>query len=240
MNRNEFMAKLEKQLADISKEEREEALQYYRDYFEDAGAEHEIDVIRELGSPQRVAATIKADLKCDTGAESGEYTERGYQDVRFENKETPAKQEANTYGYTNAESGQKSEQESPKTNRGLKILLIALIILIGAPIVIPIAFGVVLAAVGIVIAVFAFFAGLVAGAVVIMFAGAMIVIVGIPILVVALPAGLLTVGSGLLIFVIGLIATVATVKLCIVMYPAIVRILVNICRWPFYRRKAVG
>lgn len=222
MNRNEFMAKLEEQLADISKEEREEALQYYRDYFEDAGAEHEMDVIRELGSPEKVAATIKADLKCDIGADTdngesdGEYTELGYRAVNKENK------------------------EAPKTNNGLKILLIVLIILIGAPIIIPIAFGVILAVVGIVIAVFAFFAGLVVGAAAIMLAGAAIVIVGIPMLVVALPAGLLTVGGGLLTFVVGMIATVATVKLCIVMYPAIFRILVNICRWPFYRRKAVG
>lgn len=221
MNRNEFMAKLEEQLADISKEEREEALQYYRDYFEDAGAEHEMDVIRELGSPEKVAATIKADLKCDIGADAdtdngegdGEYTELGYRAVN---------------------------KEAPKTSNGLKILLIVLIILIGAPIIIPIAFGVILAVVGIVIAVFAFFAGLVVGAAAIMFAGAAIVIVGIPMLVVALPAGLLTVGGGLLTFVVGMIATVATVKLCIVMYPAILRILVNICRWPFYRRKAVG
>lgn len=196
MNRNEFMRRLEILLSDISKEGRDEALQYYRDYFEDAGAEHEAEVIRELESPEKVAETIKADLK------------REFQDV----------------------------QEPPKTSNGLKILLIVLIVLIGAPIILPVGFGLVVAALGIVIAAFSFFAGLVLGAVAIMGAGLVVIVVGIPLLVVALPAGLLSVGSGLLIFVVGLIGTAATVKLCMVMYPAMFRILVNICRWPFYHK----
>lgn len=224
MNRNEFMAKLEAQLAGIPKEEREEALQYYRDYFEDAGAEHEMDVIRELGSPEQVAETIKADLKCDRHTDqrtdSGLYTERGY-----------------TGSYTRE---QKMEQAKPRTSMGLKILLIVLIVLVGAPVIIPVTFGLVLAVLGIVFAAFAFFAGLVIGAAAVMFAGAVIVIVGIPLLITALPAGLLAIGSGLVTFALGMAATVATIKLCMVMYPAIIRILVNICRWPFYRRKAVG
>ena len=57
MNRIEFMDQLKDLLREISAEEREEALQYYEDYFADAGEEHEAEVIRELGSPQKVAAT---------------------------------------------------------------------------------------------------------------------------------------------------------------------------------------
>ena len=39
MNRDRFMKELEMLLSDISAEERAEALQYYNDYFDDAGAE---------------------------------------------------------------------------------------------------------------------------------------------------------------------------------------------------------
>lgn len=209
MNRNDFLRRLEILLSDISKEERDEALQYYRDYFEDAGAEHEAEVIRELESPEKVAETIKADLKREFQAEDGA-------------QELPVRPGA--------------VQEPPKTSNGLKILLIVLIVLIGAPIILPVGFGLVVAALGIVIAAFSFFAGLVLGAVAIMGAGLVVIVVGIPLLVVALPAGLLSVGSGLLIFVVGLIGTAATVKLCMVMYPAMFRILVNICRWPFYHK----
>ena len=62
MSREEFMRQLEALLTDISEEEKREALSYYRSYFEDAGEENEERILKELESPQKVAATIKADL----------------------------------------------------------------------------------------------------------------------------------------------------------------------------------
>ena len=61
MSRTEYMRELEALLHGISKEEREEALQYYNDYFDDAGSENEQNVIEELESPEKVAMKIKAD-----------------------------------------------------------------------------------------------------------------------------------------------------------------------------------
>ena len=55
MTRVEFMNELRALLWDLSVEEREEALQYYNDYFDDAGAENEADIIKELESPRKVA-----------------------------------------------------------------------------------------------------------------------------------------------------------------------------------------
>lgn len=63
MNKEGFMSSLEGLLADIPTAEREEALQYYNDYFEDAGWENEESVIRSLGSPRKIAENIKAELK---------------------------------------------------------------------------------------------------------------------------------------------------------------------------------
>ena len=51
MNRKEFMERLAKLLWNISESEREEALQYYNDYFDDAGIENESRVLEELGRP---------------------------------------------------------------------------------------------------------------------------------------------------------------------------------------------
>lgn len=62
MNRAEFMRQLESLLQSIPAAEREEALQYYNDYFDDAGDENEQDVIEALGNPARVAENIKRDL----------------------------------------------------------------------------------------------------------------------------------------------------------------------------------
>ena len=75
MDRAQFMQALEKLLADISETERQDDLDFYNSYFDDAGAENEASVLRELGSPEKVAAIIKADLKGSAGGyEYGEYT----------------------------------------------------------------------------------------------------------------------------------------------------------------------
>lgn len=62
MNKEQFLDELEKLLQDIDSIERDEALNYYRDYFEDAGSEHEQEIIDELGTPEKVAQTIKEGL----------------------------------------------------------------------------------------------------------------------------------------------------------------------------------
>ena len=49
MRREEFMRELEYLLRDIPANEREDALAYYENYFDEAGAENEQQVIKELG-----------------------------------------------------------------------------------------------------------------------------------------------------------------------------------------------
>ena len=89
MNRKQFMEQLERLLSDISEAERQEALEYYEGYFDDAGPENEGEVIRELGNPGKVAAIIKAALQ-ENSEDYGEYTENGYKDTRVkENGEMP-------------------------------------------------------------------------------------------------------------------------------------------------------
>ena len=85
MNRVQFMEQLKKLLSDISEEERQEALEYYESYFDDAGEDQEAEVIRELGSPGKVAAIIKEDLK-SSSQNYGEFTENGFQDERADNE----------------------------------------------------------------------------------------------------------------------------------------------------------
>ena len=62
MTRVEFTNELRALLWDLTVEEREEALQYYNDYFDDAGAENELRVLVDLGSPYDVAKSIKESL----------------------------------------------------------------------------------------------------------------------------------------------------------------------------------
>ena len=53
MNRKKFIEELAFLLQDIEDAEREEAMQYYEDYFDEAGPENEQQVINDLGSPSQ-------------------------------------------------------------------------------------------------------------------------------------------------------------------------------------------
>lgn len=251
MTRGEFMDQLEKLLYTLPVDEREEAMQYYRDYFEDAGEQNESQIIRELGSPKQIAATILADVAGD----KGEYSETGYSDERFQRKESPAtkesvRQEKKGYTYQNntqentqnstyektAYQNNKENQESPKTSMGLKIVLVILICLFVVPVAAPILLGILATIIGLVFASFGLFIGLVVGSIAIMFVGIVLFVLGLTKLVVALPVALLTSGSGLLLFILGLLLTAATIKLCLIIYPAMCRLLISICRIPFHRK----
>lgn len=62
MNKNEFLSQLEKFLSDLPEEERREAMEYYVEYFDEAGPEKEMDVLKEFGSPKEVADRIHEEL----------------------------------------------------------------------------------------------------------------------------------------------------------------------------------
>ena len=70
MNKNEFLDQLSLLLSDISYEERNEALNYYKEYIEDAGPENEDAVLKELGSPKDIASQIKDGLSNKSESES--------------------------------------------------------------------------------------------------------------------------------------------------------------------------
>ena len=90
MSVEKFLDKLKFLLSDLPEEEREEAIDFYRCYFEDAGEENEEAVIEELGSPERVAYMIREGLK--EKEDEGEYTETGYR--TYEDISAPATRNA--------------------------------------------------------------------------------------------------------------------------------------------------
>lgn len=80
MNRLEYMHRLEELLMDVSSDDRKDALQYYEDYFDEAGFENEDRVIAQLGVPERLAKEIKDGLFEGGGKNEGGFTEHGYDD----------------------------------------------------------------------------------------------------------------------------------------------------------------
>ena len=247
MNRVEFMETLSRLLQDIPEEDRIDALKYYNDYFDDAGSENEQNVIEELESPEKVAMKIKADREdTEDGKEGGtektteeaigrekhdrENTYQYYQEDTYgEEKDNKIYQDNGTYDY-------ESQEKKPWTNKWLKLAMIIAIVVIGFPIVIPLGAGILALIAGIVIAVFCLFAAIVIGFAAVVMVGVVLFAAGIGSLFANPGVGLAVLGAGLMVIAIGVIGTVVGVRLCIIVFPGIVRGIVYILRKPFHRK----
>ena len=58
MTRTEYIAKLTKYLRKLPQQDYEEAIEYFTEYFEEAGPENEARVIAELGTPKEAAHEV--------------------------------------------------------------------------------------------------------------------------------------------------------------------------------------
>lgn len=225
MNRIEFMEALSRLLQDIPEEDRIDALKYYNDYFDDAGSENEKNVIEELESPEKVAAKIKADRD-----EQEEEKKESYTESHMEDDRKNAYQDNGEYIYN------ETKENKPWTNKWLKVILIAAIILVGCPIIIPVAIGLLAAVVGILVAAFALFAAIVIGFAAVVMVGVVLAVAGIGSLFTDVGVGLAVFGAGMIIIAIGAIGTVAGIRLCTIVFPGMIRGIVWILRKPFHRK----
>ena len=189
MNRVEFIRQLESLLWDLSESDRLDAIAYYNDYFDEAGIENEERVLKELGSPERVAAMIKADLNTD-GNEKAEYTEQGYSDGRQGvNPNTPAPR---------------------KEKKKLPMALIIVLLVFAAPVLLGVGGGLL----GGVLGLAGGLIGLVAGGIGMLAGGVVSLVSGVIKLVFSPLKGLVLIGTGSLITALGLLIVVFLV-LCI-------------------------
>ena len=240
MNRKEYLERLEQLLIVLSQEEREEAIQYYTDYFDDAGVENEAEVIRELGSPEEVAAKIR--VGC--AGNYGEYSEEGYEDVRFEN----AKEMIPRFTDSHSEwSDSMYEAEREDRNKGVnkakgsntniwKIIAIILIVLIAGPVVIPLGIALIAVIFSIMVAILAVVGAIGISGFAIAFAGFMIVVAGIAKIIFFPSVAVLAVGVGLILLAIGIVVSWGMIMLAVKVVPGLVRGIVNLLGRPF--RKA--
>lgn len=61
MNRKEFIEKLRSELSKLPKGEVDSVIEYYEEYFDEAGPENEQEIINSLGNPRRIAAQIRSE-----------------------------------------------------------------------------------------------------------------------------------------------------------------------------------
>lgn len=209
MSREEFMKQLETLLSDVPEEEKREALEYYRGYFEDAGEENEERILKELESPEKVAQTIKADL----GMEKDD-SESNSDKAEFATQKEAGKQE------NNDKSG--------------RILLIVILAVITSPIWVGAVGGLLGGALGLAGGVLgvAIVAIAVAGALYI--TGAALIGIGISQLVVGgIATGTAMLGAGFLVLALAVLATIGCVWLYGRFIPWLVRGCVTLCKRAF-------
>lgn len=223
MNRIDFMNQLERLLQDVSPTEREEALQYYNDYFDDAGSENEKDVLEALGNPARVAENIKRDLQ-----ENGE-TRVKASDRALVEYDGAANYAGGQPGTGQADSGKK------RMSTGVIVLLVVLLVAAS-----PVLLGLVSAAFGVLIGILAvwfaviFSFGIVAVSLFVVML--VLLVVGIMCVPVDVLVGVALVGGGLVCGSIGILFLMLTVAMSGVATPAVCKGIASL----FQKKSVVG
>ena len=219
MNRAQFMEQLKKLLSDISEEERQEALEYYESYFDDAGEEQEAEVIRELGSPGKVAAIIKEDLRSNS-QNYGEFTETGFQDERVDEEQQMPQSRAGR--------GYHAERKGGKASKASVILVLILLVFV-SPFIKGAVGGVLGFVVGLALLPFLVVFGIGAGVVGLFAAAVAMVGAGIGTCFTAPPFGVLIIGLGLVLFALALVGLVFLKWAATRALPAVLRKFTDFC-----------
>lgn len=220
MNRIEFMKKLEELLTDISQREREEAIQYYNDYLNDAGVENEQEVLESLGTPEELAEVIKSGLG-DNGT-SGEFTENGYK----------------TYDYQYQPKNEVVKKEDNKKMSGGMIALIVILCIMASPIFIAVASGILGAGLGILGGALGLFIGIAATGIALFLVAVILIGIGIGELFSVPLAGICLIGAGILVGGLSLFFIWVMVWICGVAIPWIVRGIISIFKKIFHKEGA--
>lgn len=229
MNREKFMRELEYLLQDIREEDKVDALAYYRDYLEEAGNDEE-SAIKGFGSPERIAAIIRADIAGHL-AEGGAFTEWGYVDERFRDpnhqmvKRFDLPEAGEEIDRGNQENGR--EQHEKPRHQPSNILLWGIILLITSPIWLGLGGGALGVLAGLLVAFISLMGAVGILAVAFFISGFACIIVGIIFMATNSLGGLLSVGLGCILLGLGFLGLVVSVQVFGRLIPWMIRSTVN-------------
>ena len=257
MTKNEFIQELGYLLVDISEEERNEALEFYRNYFDEAGLEEEETVIKELGSPKEVADSIKKSLEYGS-TEEGYFSENGYHNAYQEKSNLPvfsrytrSDKDKDTIGsdrstatgnrdgyknnYSNNKEGSTKDYKN-KRSTGNTILLIILLFF-AIPMAIPVAATIFGLFVAVVATMFSIWIAFLAVSVALLIVGIVLAISGVLQLSIAPALGLSLAGGGFIVLGIGILFGIATIWIAGKAVPAIFNWIKMIWGKIFHKRR---
>ena len=223
MNRTEYMRQLESLLQNISATEREEALQYYNEYFNDAGPENEQNVIEALGNPAKVAENIKKDIF------GNGYGENNYQRAGADSRAVityPADSQTENGNNRQSDAPQTAQAQvvSPQKKEGMStgmIVLIVILCILASPVIL----GAASAGIGVAAALIAAWFGLIIGfgatAAALILVLIALVAVGIISMFTHPFVGMCLIGAGLICGGVGLLFLMLTVAMAGIATPSI-------------------
>lgn len=238
MSKNEFLNQLFELLLDISPEDREEAIAYYREYIEDAGLENEEAILEELGTPQEIAAEIKSGIFNKTN-----------QDINYSSNSDKMKNSPELYSSPNADSQetngdtyysyhQNPHTDKPQTNSKPAWIILAIL---AAILLSPVWIGLLSALCGVLIGILATIAGLILGfglaGIICLFLGIALFIWGFPTILHTPLAGVALIGAGLVVAALGILFLLFTGWLCIGVIPWIIRCISRLIHHFTHRNK---
>ena len=210
MNKGEFIEELKKRLEGLPSEEIENAINYYSEYFEDAGIDDEIDVTISLGTAKQVAEQIIL-----------EYSFRNSEELAKVNLSKDNKDEYNTSYFSNEEYDDKKEKKSK-----LSIILVVILAILASPLLLGLGIGAIGTIFGLVIALFAIVISIISGSGACILGGIIYAIASMFIVAKAgVPTTILCIGLSLIVIGIGIIflwLSIKGVKLLILVFKKLV------------------
>lgn len=230
MNRVEFMKQLEALLSNVSPAERAEALQYYNDYFNDAGHENEGEVMKALGSPAKVAEMIKSGLN-DKASESGEYTETGFQSGDTRSDEMMVREHAYQKQNSN-DVGEGNKNQKKQMNSGMILLLIILAV-VSFPVWLPVVISLFAILIGIIVGIFGIVVGLGVGGIALIIAAVILLILGVIRIFTGPLSGVILIGTSFLLVGIGILLCILAGVFSFYVIPVLCKGVIHLIGLPF-------
>ena len=218
MNRQEFFRRLEYLLRGIPECERQDALAYYNDYFDDAGVENEQQVIQELGSPEQVAQIILEDYH-----RNKQYSYESYDSSKGQYTESYAQSQASHEKKTIKKSFVEKIKDMSTTSKVLLIIILVLTF----PVWIGVVTGVFGGIVGLLGGLFGMVVGVGGAGIGIFFAGIVCLIVGVLRLFATPIEGVVTIGIGALSLAISILLILLFALLAFKWLPTVVKAVVK-------------
>lgn len=202
MTKEQFVAELEQQLQDISYDERQAALRYYEEYFDEAGQDSE--VVNQLESPEEIARAIKEDL-----------------DIKLQMVRNSVERKTMDSGEksTDSTNGADFQKKGKKRNQTIKIIAIVILCVLCSPLI----FGALGGVFGVLMGIIGCLIGFSLAGIGLCIAGIAVLATGFLTLGTLPLFGILQMGVSFLLLGLGLLFILAAVWFWSVVFPAFIR-----------------